>query len=188
VNSVSRRNSWESRGLLRQRVSVSAKYELVDAEKRTLDANGERKHTVTRMCQWLEVSTSGYYEWRGRPESATGQRRERLKELIKEVVDDSDETYGRGASTPRWSARASTARSSWPRGLMRELGLVPCQPRPWRTAGRDAAACPPEPAACRDARRCRNDPRLICERSRDSRRQRGAPSCASTICDPDTRI
>jgi transposase InsO family protein len=67
-----RRSSWKSRSLLRQRVSVSAKFELVDAEKHTLDSNGEYKYAITGMCGWLGVSTSGYYEWR-RPESATAQ-------------------------------------------------------------------------------------------------------------------
>src|SRR6266545_5097233 len=85
--------SGKSRGLLRQRVSVSAKFELIDAEKHTLNANGERKYRVTNMCSWLAVSSSGYYERRSRPESATAQRRERLKELIIDIFDDSDETY-----------------------------------------------------------------------------------------------
>lgn len=36
-----------------------AKYELIDAEK--------AHHAIARMCVWLDVSRSGYYEWRERP-------------------------------------------------------------------------------------------------------------------------
>ena len=36
-------------------------------------------------------------------------------------------------------------------------------------AGQDHAACPPEPVACRDARRRRNDPRTAYDRHGDSR-------------------
>ncbi|MFC7641723.1 hypothetical protein ACFQX6_12560 [Streptosporangium lutulentum] len=35
-----------------------AKYELIDAEK--------AHHAIARMCVWLQVSRSGYYEWRER--------------------------------------------------------------------------------------------------------------------------
>ena len=34
-------------------------------EKDTLTELGESKYTIAKMCEWLEVSTSGYYEWRG---------------------------------------------------------------------------------------------------------------------------
>jgi putative transposase len=84
------------------------------------------------MCCWLGVSSSGYYEWRRRPESATAARRERLKALITVIFDDSDETYGHRrlhAELARQSERCSV---ELVRGLVRELGLVPCQPRPWR--------------------------------------------------------
>jgi hypothetical protein len=42
---------------------VSARYELIDVEKATRTAAGVLKYSVARMCRWLEVSTSGYYEW-----------------------------------------------------------------------------------------------------------------------------
>jgi transposase InsO family protein len=84
------------------------------------------------MCSWLEVSTSGYYEWRTRPESATAQRRERLKELITQVFVDSDETYGHRRVHAALARCGVDCSVELVRGLMRELGLVPCQPKPWR--------------------------------------------------------
>src|ERR1700757_5403934 len=84
------------------------------------------------MCRWLEVSKSGYYEWRSRPESATARRRGHLKLLIKKAFDDSDGTYGYRRvwwQLARWGVRAGL---ELVRALMRELGLVACQPRPWR--------------------------------------------------------
>lgn len=84
------------------------------------------------MCDWLDVSTSGYYEWRSRPESATAQRRQRLKEFITGIFDDSDETYGHRRVHAELARRDKHCSVELVRGLMRELGLVPCQPRPWR--------------------------------------------------------
>jgi putative transposase len=84
------------------------------------------------MCRWLDVSTSGYYEWRGRPESATAQRRQRLKELIGEVFVDSDETYGHRRVHAELARRGVRCSVELVRALMRQLGMVPCQPRPWR--------------------------------------------------------
>jgi putative transposase len=49
---------------------VSERYEFIDAEKDTMTETRERKYTITAMCAWLEVSTSGYYEWRDREDSA----------------------------------------------------------------------------------------------------------------------
>jgi putative transposase len=50
--------------------------------------------TITRMCRVLEVSPSGYYDWRGRPESARRCRHKRLGELIEAFFKESDKTYG----------------------------------------------------------------------------------------------
>ena len=38
---------------------MSSKYEFIDAEKAL--------YPVVKMCEWMMVSTSGFYEWRGRP-------------------------------------------------------------------------------------------------------------------------
>jgi len=69
---------------------VSDVYEFIDVEY----ATGLAAPAITLMCRWLEVSKSGYYEWRSRPESAMAKRREELKLLIKKAFDDSDGTYG----------------------------------------------------------------------------------------------
>ena len=52
---------------------MRAKFELIDAEKANFP--------IVKMCQWAAVSTSGYYEWRDRPASATAIRRKRLKDF-----------------------------------------------------------------------------------------------------------
>jgi putative transposase len=107
---------------------VSEVYEFIDAEYATSRA----APAITLMCRWLEVSRSGYYEWRSRPESATAKRREELKLLVKKAFDGSDGTYGYRRvwwQLARWGVRAGL---ELVRALMRELGLVACQPRPWR--------------------------------------------------------
>ena len=107
---------------------MSEVYEFIDVEY----ATSEAAPAITLMCRWLEVSKSGYYEWRSRPESAMAKRREELKLLIKKAFDDSDGTYGYRRvwwQLARWGVQAGL---ELVRALMRELGLVACQPRPWR--------------------------------------------------------
>jgi putative transposase len=111
---------------------VSEKYELIDAEKATLTETGEKKYTITTMCEWLSVSPSGYYEWRDRPDSTTTQRRKFLELLVKKAFAESDETYGHRrihAQLARWGEHCSP---ELVRAIMGDLGLVACQPRPWR--------------------------------------------------------
>jgi putative transposase len=120
---------------------VSEVYEFIDAQYATSGA----APAITLMCRWLEVSKSGYYEWRSRPESATARRREELKFLIKKAFDDSDGTYGYRRvwwQLARWGVRAGL---ELVRALMRELGLVACQPRPWRPQTTRQGAAGPVP-------------------------------------------
>jgi transposase InsO family protein len=107
---------------------VSAVYEFIDAEYATRTA----APAISRMCAWLGVSKSGFYEWRSRPESATAARRAGLRLLIKKAFDDSDGTYGYRRLAWQLARWGITAGTELVRRLMREMGLVACQPRPWR--------------------------------------------------------
>src|SRR5947209_8313365 len=79
-------DSHLSSGVLRPGCPVSDKYELIDGERYA--------YPIARMCDWLEVSRAGFYEWRHRPASATAQRRASLTERIRTVFAESRQTYG----------------------------------------------------------------------------------------------
>jgi transposase InsO family protein len=94
--------------------------------------DGGYAFTVSFMCVRLHVSRSGFYEWRGRRISATAQRRADLRVVIEKSFVGSDSTYGYRrihAELARWGVACGL---ELVRSLMRELGLEPCQPRPWR--------------------------------------------------------
>lgn len=103
---------------------MSVKYAFIASE--------EGNYPIVKMCGWARVSGSGYYEWVGREPSATARRRQVLAELVVFVFEDSDGTYGYRR------VHAELVRMGWPadpetiRSLMRDQGLVACQPKPWR--------------------------------------------------------
>jgi putative transposase len=104
-----------------------------------LDAT-EYAYPVEFMCERLDVSKSGYYNWRRRPDSATAHRREELKHFITKAFNMSGSTYGYRrvhAQLARWGV---TAGLELVRRLMRILQLVPCQPKPRRWSLTQAAA------------------------------------------------
>ena len=111
---------------------MSDKYVFIDAEYADAAA-AVAAPTIGRMCRWLQVSRSGYYEWRNRPASATAQRRQLLKIKIKALFDASDGTYGYRRLHEELVRGGERVGLELVRELMRELGLVACQPRPWRT-------------------------------------------------------
>jgi hypothetical protein len=72
---------------------VSSKYEFIDAEYAAgTAADTADAPIITQMCGWLEVSRSGFYDWKSRPESATSARRNELKLVISKAFEDSDGT------------------------------------------------------------------------------------------------
>jgi putative transposase len=110
---------------------VTEKYEFIDAQYADEPAAGDAP-TIMQMCEWLGVSKSGYYDWRTRPESATAQRRELLKIKIKALFEANNEEYGYRRMHQALVRGGEQVDDETVRQLMRELDLVPCQPRPWR--------------------------------------------------------
>lgn len=53
-----------------------------------------KDYSVTRLCEALEVSTSGYYDWLDRPESARAKENRQLVTKISLFHKVSRETYG----------------------------------------------------------------------------------------------
>jgi putative transposase len=112
---------------------VTEKFEFIDAEYAA--RQGSRSSYVppiVKMCRWMEVSRSGFYEWRNAPESATAKRRGELALVIRKSFDDSDETYGYRRVHADLAAWGVPCGPELVRSIMRELGLEPCQPKPWR--------------------------------------------------------
>lgn len=110
---------------------MSEMFSFIHAESATKNPDGSPRYRVTAMCAWLGVSTSGFYEWRGRGPSASARRRAELAVLIRRIFTASKGVYGyrrihaelcgRGYRRP---CDPETVRS-----IMREEGLVSCQPR-----------------------------------------------------------
>jgi putative transposase len=123
---------------------VSAKYGFIDAEyAEQCTRPAGNAPTITCMCRWLGVSKSGFYEWRNRAESQTAKRQQQLSLIIKRIFDDSDSTYGYRRIAAQLARQGTVAGPELVRRLMRLMGLVACQPRPWRpTTTRQGQAGP----------------------------------------------
>ncbi len=103
---------------------MSVKYAFIAGE--------EGSYPIYKMCRWANVSRSGFYEWWGRAPSATAVRRGELAALVRFAFEHSDGTSGYRrihAQLARWGHHFDDETI---RSVMRELGLVACQPRPFR--------------------------------------------------------
>lgn len=135
------------------------KYEFIDPQcveiaRDSKDARGLRNGTrveyaypVAKMCEWLGVSRSGFYEWRDRPASATASRREKLAAAIKEIFTTHRGRYGHRRIWVELARQGWRASKRLVRQLMRDQDLVPVQPKPYRRTtipDADAAAATPD--------------------------------------------
>lgn len=102
----------------------------------------EGNYSTRNMCAWMDVSRSGYYEWRDRPLSATAARRRELAVLVEFFFADSDGTYGYRRIHACLARAGRAADPQTVRSIMAQLALVACQPRrkgPRTTISSDAA-------------------------------------------------
>jgi putative transposase len=116
---------------------VIARYEFIDAQKAF--------YPVVLMCRWATVSRSGFYDWCLRPASATAARRRELEILIAAIFEDSDGTYGYRRVHAELVRGQVVCSPELVRAVMRDIGLYPCQPKPFRpvtTTPGDAATVP----------------------------------------------
>ena len=111
---------------------MTEKFEFIDAE-RAAAAEAAELPTVARMCALLEVSKSGFYEWRHRPVSAAQRRRELLADMVRALFEAFDATYGYRRIHAELVRAGERVGPELVRKLMREMGLIPVQPRPFRT-------------------------------------------------------
>ena len=112
-------------------------YEYIDSQK----AEPVNLNSVVKMCRWLAVSTSGFYHWATRPQSATAVRREALTARIQCFFEVSDGTYGYRRVHADLAGEGTECSPELVRQIMRAEGLVACQPRPFRvTTEADAKA------------------------------------------------
>ena len=119
--------------VLREGASVTGKYSFIDAEYAgTPGEDAGDAPAIMQMCGWLGVSKSGYYDWRSRPQSAAAKRRELLKIKIKALFEANNEEYGYRRLHAALVRGGEQCCPELVRDLMRELGLEPCQPKPWR--------------------------------------------------------
>lgn len=108
---------------------MTEKFEFIAAERA---AGRTQLPTIARMCALLEVSKSGFYEWTQRPISAAQRRRELLADKIAALYAAFDATYGYRRIHAELVRTGERVGLELVRKLMREMGLFPVQPRPFR--------------------------------------------------------
>jgi putative transposase len=77
-------NLKKGHALLRERTSV--KYQFIHEYR--------SEYRLEKLCKVMEVSRSGYYKWKDRPESERERQHKEWTDKVKEVFDDSRQLYG----------------------------------------------------------------------------------------------
>ena len=108
---------------------MSERYAFIHAERATRNDDGTPRYLLRQMCEWLEVSLSGYHDWVGRPPSATARWRAELATVIAVLHAASDGTYGYRRIHAQLARMGRHCHPDTVLAIMREQGLEGCQPR-----------------------------------------------------------
>jgi transposase InsO family protein len=92
--------------------------------KFTFISQHETSWPVSLMCRVLDVSRSGYYAWKKRPQSKLSQRRARVTKRIQIVHAESRETYGSPRVQRALLAMGDRCSVNFIAKLMRLAGIV----------------------------------------------------------------
>ena len=91
-------------------------------------------YPVRLMCDVLQVSPSGYYDWRERKESSRSQENRRLLKAIKDIHTRSRETYGYPRVHRELVAQGDACGRHRVARLMRQGGIKTRMSRLWQRA------------------------------------------------------
>ena len=91
-----------------------------------------KQFPIKALCRMMQVSTSGYYEWRARPESARKQANRRLILQIRAVHLRSRKSYGRRRVHAQLRQEGIICSLGRVARLMRAAGLRGCRRRGFR--------------------------------------------------------
>ena len=112
---------------------MTAKFAFIAAEK----ADPDSVFPVVKMCRWLRVSTSGFYEYLGAVETGRDRRRAKVALHVQAAFQLGRGGYGvrrvHAVLTRSTDPEVATASPKLVRALMAELGLRACQPRAYKT-------------------------------------------------------
>ncbi len=98
------------------------------------------RYSIRMLCRSLQVSPSGYYAWRVRPESQRCGDDRQLTQLIRGVHAESDGTYGSPRIHAELTAEGVACGRAKVARLMHKAGLKGCPKRRFRVTTRSGLA------------------------------------------------
>ena len=130
---------------------MSATFAFIAAEQ----ADPTSPYPVASMCRWLQVSTSGFYDYCNAVQTDRARRRAKLISPVQAAFTLGRGTYGvrrvHGVLTRSRDPEVASCSVKLVRSIMAELGLKACQPRASKTTTQaDPAAGGPADLLGRD--------------------------------------